>query len=79
MIVEAAIKSDEHDLNKEHCLFLQFQVNFKFQEMFICPFGSAAEEESAKLKLILNSSYPKMTGDSDVHLERPLLADNAIS
>jgi len=56
MIVEGAIKSDEHDINKEHCLFLQFQVNFKFQEMFICPFGVTAEEESSKLKLILNSS-----------------------
>jgi len=79
MIVEGAIKADEHDIKKENCLFIQFQENYKFQEVFICPTGAEEEEESAKLKLILNSSYPKMAGDSDVHLERPILADNAIS
>jgi len=79
MIVDSAIKGDERSLKVEHCLFLQFQVAFRFKEMFICPFGENADDESAKIKTVLNSSYPKMVGESDVHLERPMLADNAIS
>lgn len=79
MLVEAAIKSDENELKKEDCVFVQFQVNFRFKEMFICPFGEKASEEATKLKTVLNSSYPKMVGESDVHFERPMLADNAIS
>jgi hypothetical protein len=47
--------------------------------MFICLYGDKASEEIGKLRELLNSSYPKLTGESEVHFERPMLADNAIS
>jgi len=56
MMVDAAIKSDERAIKVENCLFLQFQVAFSFKEMFICPFGENADDESAKIKTVLNSS-----------------------
>lgn len=79
MITEAAIKSDERELKKENCVFIQMQVQFRFKEMFVCTYGTDAEDNIKKLKTVLNSSYPKMAGESDVHFERPMLADNAIS
>jgi len=56
MIVDGAIKGDERGLKKENCLFLQFQQAFRFKEMFICPFGENAEDESGKIKTVLDSS-----------------------
>jgi len=48
--------SDDASIDKNNCVFLQFQINYNFSELFICPLGSDSETESEKLKIILNSS-----------------------
>lgn len=47
--------------------------------MFVCTYGEQATEDLHKLKSVISSQYPKQVGNSDVHFERPMIADNGIS
>lgn len=55
-LVDGAITTDDKGLNKQNCVFLQFQQQYKFKEMFICLYGDKAEDEIHKLKTVINSS-----------------------